>query len=475
MPSNAGGAKAPDFRYACNEGSGSKVIGDEPSNSGQDQRPSAEALWQGLTNAPHLPEKAEPDYRFYLLYDKIHRPDILEHAYALARENDGAPGVDGVTFEMIEAAGREGWLAALREDLATKTYRPMPVRRVTIPKPGGGERPLGIPTIRDRVAQTAAKLVLEPIFEADLEDCAYGYRPKRSALDAVKVTHRLIGQGYTDVVDADLSKYFDTIPHRELMQSVARRICDRHALHLIKLWLSAPVEERDGKRRRRLSGGKSNRQGTPQGGVISPLLANLYMNRFLKHWRMRGCEATFRAHLVNYADDFVILSRGHAAEALTWTRAAMTGLGLTLNEAKTSLKDARTEGFDFLGYTLGPKFAPKGGKKCLGASPSKKSVQRVKDKIGELLRTGENSPWPQVRARLNRLLAGWSAYFSHGTRKPAYQAVDRHVTERVRGFLARRHKEPGRGTRRFSWEEIHGKYQVVPLVRNPEAAAVGLP
>jgi RNA-directed DNA polymerase len=475
MPSNAGGAKAPDFRHACNEGSGSKVIGDEPSNSGQDQRPSAEALWQGLTNAPHLPEKAEPDYRFYLLYDKIHRPDILEHAYALARENDGAPGVDGVTFEMIEAAGREGWLAALREDLATKTYRPMPVRRVTIPKPGGGERPLGIPTIRDRVAQTAAKLVLEPIFEADLEDCAYGYRPKRSALDAVKVTHRLIGQGYTDVVDADLSKYFDTIPHRELMQSVARRICDRHALHLIKLWLSAPVEERDGKRRRRLSGGKSNRQGTPQGGVISPLLANLYMNRFLKHWRMRGCEATFRAHLVNYADDFVILSRGHAAEALTWTRAAMTGLGLTLNEAKTSLKDARTEGFDFLGYTLGPKFAPKGGKKCLGASPSKKSVQRVKDKIGELLRTGENSPWPQVRARLNRLLAGWSAYFSHGTRKPAYQAVDRHVTERVRGFLARRHKEPGRGTRRFSWEEIHGKYQVVPLVRNPEAAAVGLP
>jgi RNA-directed DNA polymerase len=419
--------------------------------------------------------KAEPAYRFYLLYDKIHRPDILEHAYALARENDGAPGVDGVTFEMIEAAGLEGWLAALREDLVSKTYRPAPVRRVMLPKPGGGERPLGIPTIRDRVVQTAAKLVLEPIFEADLEDCAYGYRPKRSALDAVKVTHRLIGRGYTDVVDADLSKYFDTIPHRELMQSVARRICDRHVLHLIKLWLRVPVEERDGKGRRRLSGGKSNRQGTPQGGVISPLLANLYMNRFLKHWRMRGCGATFRAHLVNYADDFVILSCGHAAEALAWTRAAMTKLGLTLNETKTSLKDASTESFDFLGYTLGPKFAAKGGKKYLGASPSKKSVQRVKDKIGELLRTGENGPWPQVRDRLNRLTAGWSAYFSHGTRKLAYQAVDRHVTERVRGFLARRHKEPGRGTRRFSWEEIHGKYQVVPLVQNPEVAAVGLP
>src|SRR5271154_32677 len=307
--------------------------------------------------------KAEPAYRFYLLYDKIHRPDILEHAYALARENDGAPGVDGVSFEMIEAAGVEGWLAALREDLVSKTYRPMRGRRVTIPKPGGGERPLGIPTIRDRVVQTAAKLVLEPIFEADLEDCAYGYRPKRSALDAVKVTHRLIGRGYTDVVDADLSKYFDTIPHRELMQSVARRICDRHVLHLIKMWLRVPVEERDGKGRGGLSGGKSNRQGTPQGGVISPLLANLYMNRFLKHWRMRGCGAAFRAHLVNYADDFVILSRGCAAEALAWTRAAMTKLGLTLNEAKTSLMDASTEGFDFLGYTLGPKYAPKGGQK----------------------------------------------------------------------------------------------------------------
>jgi RNA-directed DNA polymerase len=418
--------------------------------------------------------KAEPAYRFYLLYDKIHRPDILEHAWTLARENDGAPGVDGVTFEMIEAAGVEGWLAALREDLVSKTYRPMPVRRVTIPKPGGGERPLGIPTIRDRVVQTAAKLVLEPIFEADLEDCAYGYRPKRSALDAVKVTHRLIGRGYTDVVDADLSKYFDTIPHRELMQSVARRICDPHVLHLIKLWLRVPVEERDGEGRRRMNGGKGNRQGTPQGGVISPLLANLYMNRFLKHWRTRGCEATFRAHLVNYADDFVILSRGHAAEALAWTRTTMTRLGLTLNETKTSVKDARTESFDFLGYTLGPKFALK-GREYLGASPSKKSVQRVKDEIGDLLRPGENGPWPQVRDRLNRLLTGWSAYFSHGTRYPAYQAVDRHVTERVRGFLARRHKEPGRGTRRFSWTEIHGEFGVNPLIQTPAPAAVGLP
>src|SRR5712671_5645351 len=190
--------------------------------------------------------KAEPAFRFYVLYDKICREDILRHAYGLARANAGAPGVDGVSFAQIEEKGLEAWLAGLREELVSKTYRPDPVRRVRIPKPGGGERPLGIPTIRDRVVQTAAKLVLEPIFEADFEDGAYGYRPGRSATDAIKEVHRLICRGYTAVVDADLSKYFDTIPHRDLMQCVARRIVDRQVLALIKMWLGAPVEERDG-------------------------------------------------------------------------------------------------------------------------------------------------------------------------------------------------------------------------------------
>src|SRR5436305_14065579 len=214
--------------------------------------------------------KAEPAFRFYLLYDKIYREDMLRHAYALARANAGAPGVDGKTFAAIEASGLKEWLAGLREELVSKAYRPDPVRRVTIPKPGGGERPLGIPTIRDRVVQTAAKLVLEPIFEADLEPAAYGYRPGRSGMDAVKAVHRLLCQGFTDVVDADLSKYFDTIPHDDLLRSVAARIVDRHVLRLLKLWPKAPVEETDPDGRRRMSGGKQSTFGLPQGGVITP-------------------------------------------------------------------------------------------------------------------------------------------------------------------------------------------------------------
>src|SRR5712691_9074503 len=211
----------------------------------------------------YLKAKAEPAFRFYLLYDKICREDILRHAYDLARANRGAPGVDGVTFTAIEAAGVEDWLGGLRKDVVAKTYQPQAVRRVMIPKPGGGERPLGIPTIRDRVVQTAAKLLLEPIFEADFDPSAYGYRPKRSAQDAIQEVHELLCEGYTDVVDADLSKYFDTIPHSELLHCVARRIVDKHMLHLLKMWLKVPVEEADEKGKKRLTGGKGNDRGTP--------------------------------------------------------------------------------------------------------------------------------------------------------------------------------------------------------------------
>src|SRR3954453_2293269 len=409
--------------------------------------------------------EAEPAYRFYLLYDKIHRADILCHAYALARSNGGAPGVDGITFAMIEAAGLEEWLAGLREDLVAKTYRPAPVRRVMIPKPGGGERPLGIPTIRDRVVQTAAKLVLEPIFEADLEPAAYGYRPGRSGIDAVKAVHRLLCQGFTEVVDADLSNYFDTIPHDDLLRSVAARIVDRHVLRLIKLWLKAPVEETDPDGRRRMSGGKHSTCGTPQGGVISPLLANRYMNRFLRHWRQQGCGDAFQAHVVAYADDFVILSRGHAEEALAWTRRVMTRLGVTGNEAKTTVRDARQEHFDFLGYSFGPHYYRKDGHWYLGASPSKKSVQRLKGRVREIMAPSNVAPWEEVRDRLNHLLRGWASYFSYGTRLMAYRAADHNVYQAVRGFLARRHKVSSRGTRRFSDHAVYEKLGVLRLRR----------
>lgn len=409
--------------------------------------------------------KAEPAFRFYVLYDKICRDDILYHAYRLARANAGSPGVDGVTFARIEAAGVQEWLAGLREELVAKTYRPQPVRRVMLPKPGGGQRPLGIPTIRDRVVQTAAKLVLEPIFEADFEDSAYGYRPNRGGGQAIKEVHRLICRGYTDVVDADLSGYFDSIPHADLMRSVARRVVDRHVLHLIKMWLKTPVEERDGNGKRRMSGGRKATRGTPQGGVASPLLSVIYMNRFLKHWRQTARGEAFRAHVVSYADDFVILSCGYAEEALAWTRAVMTKLGLTLNEAKTSVRNARQEHFDFLGYTFGPEHFRKDGHWYLGASPSRKSVQRLKTKVSDLLVPGEMGTWPDVRDRLNRLLRGWSAYFGYGSRLPAYRAVDNHVYERVRNFLTRRHKVAGRGSHRFSDDYVFGEGGVLRLRR----------
>jgi RNA-directed DNA polymerase len=317
------------------------------------------------------------------------------------------------------------------------------------------------------VVQTAAKLILEPIFEADLEPSAYGYRPNRSAQDAIQEVDKLLYKGYTDVVDADLSKYFDTIPHSELLQCVAKRVVDKHMLHLVKMWLKVPVEEREEKTgKKRLTGGKDNDRGTPQGGVISPLLANLYMNRMLKGWKQRDRGEQFRASIVNYADDFVILSRGKATEALEWTRSVVTRLGLTLNEKKTSIRDARRERFDFLGYSFGPHFSRRTGREYIGYSPSKKSLKRIREKVGEHLEANNVKPWDEVRDQLNRKLKGWKAYFGLGSPWKAFEALDQHVEERVRHFLRRRHKVQSQGTRQFSMKRIYGELGVYRL-RNP--------
>jgi RNA-directed DNA polymerase len=413
--------------------------------------------------------KNEPGFRFYQLYDKVYREDILLHAYRLAKANDGAPGVDGESFRDIESRGREEWLNGLRKDLHDKTYKPQPVRRKMIDKPGGGERPLGIPTIRDRVAQTAAKLILEPIWEADLEPNAYGYRPRKSAQDAIQKVDELLHRGYTNIVDADLSKYFDTIPHSELLQCVARRIVDGQMLHLIKMWIKAPVEEREENGKVRLTGGKDNDRGTPQGGVVSPALANLYMNRMLKGWRQTGRGEQFRAHIVNYADDFVILSHGKAKEALEWTRGVLERLDLTLNEKKTSIRNARQERFDFLGYTFGPHINPRDGGEYIGYSPSNKSVGRIKQKVGELLERRNGAPWEEVCQKLNQKLRGWQQYFNCGSKSRAYKAVDEYVYDRVRNFLRRRHKVSSQGTRQFPGERVYGSLGVLRL-QGPRAA-----
>jgi RNA-directed DNA polymerase len=405
--------------------------------------------------------KTEPGFRFYLLYDKVWRSDILRHAYDLARANEGAPGVDGVTFGGIEAAGLEDWLSRLGEELRNKAYRCQAVRRVMIPKPGGGERPLGIPTIKDRVVQTAAKLVLEPIFEAEFDPAAYGYRPGRSATDAIQAVLGLLRQGHTDVVDADLSQYFDTIPHDALMQSIARRIVDGDMLRLIKQWLKAPVETTDGDGKRRMTGGRASRRGTPQGGVISPLVANLYMNRFLKHWRRTGRGEAWQAHVINYADDFVILSRGHAAEALAWADRVMTRLGLTLNRGKTRLCDARHERFDFLGYSFGRHCFRQTGRWFIGASPSKKSVQRLKDKVSAMLVPGNLGPWTEVCGALNRMMRGWCGYFSPGSLYATDRVIEAHLYDRVRSFLVRRHKMPPRSIGPFRMEAVFGELGVL--------------
>jgi len=421
---------------------------------------------QKLQETLHVKAKGSPGYRFYLLYDKVYRRDVLEYAYRCCSANGGAPGVDDQTFADIEKYGIGRWLDELTEELKKKTYRPQAVRRVHIPKPGqpGRTRPLGIPTVKDRVVQTAALLVLEPIFEADLQPEQYAYRPERSALDAIRAIHALVNTGHTEVVDADLSGYFDSIPHSELMKSVARRVSDRHMLHLIKMWLIAPVEETDERgRKQRTTRNKDMKRGSPQGAPISPLLSNLYMRRFILGWKVLGHEKRLGAKIVNYADDFVICCRDTAEQAMTTMRAMMRKLKLTVNEAKTHVCRLPDESFDFLGYTIGRCYSTQTGRAYLGTRPSRKKVLRLCREIGEM--TGRR--WTLMDAtdqvsRLNRVLVGWANYFRLGPVSKAYRIVDSHTRHRLRQWLCAKHKVQGQGTSHFPDEYLE---QTLGLVR----------
>jgi group II intron reverse transcriptase/maturase len=348
---------------------------------------------QKLQKALHAKAKAEPDFRFYALYDKIYREDILAYAYAQCRSNKGAPGVDGQDFADVEAYGRERWLGELALALREETYRPEPIKRVFIPKANGKLRPLGVPTLRDRVCMTAAMLVLAPIFEADLPPEQYAYRPGRSAQQAVVEVEEVLFRSHPDVVDADLSDYFGSIPHAELLKSVARRIVDRRVLHLIKQWLECPVEETDKRgRKTRTTVAKDSRCGMSQGSPISPLLANLYLRRFVLAWKKLGLERSLGSRIVIYADDLVILCRrGKADEALLRLHEIMGKLKLTVNEQKTRVCKVPEETFDFLGYTFGRLYSARPGQARIGYRPSKKSIQHMVRKIHVL--TAEAMGW----------------------------------------------------------------------------------
>ena len=407
--------------------------------------------------------KQEPAYRFYALYDKVWRADILMYAYRLVRANQGSPGVDGTNFEDLEQkTGIDAFLLELAQDLKDQTYHPSPVRRVMIPKTDGSLRPLGIPTIRDRVAQMAVKLVIEPIFEADFCPNSYGFRPRKSAHDAVDEIAESLHQGYTQVIDADLSKYFDSIPHAKLLAVVAERIVDGGILHIIKQWLKAPVigEDKDGTRKN-VGGGKANSKGTPQGGVISPLLSNCYLHLLDRIWERHQLRWKLKARLIRYADDFVVLCAGAVEKPLATVRQVLERLELTLNETKTRVVDARTASFTFLGFAIRVSRGRKSGKSYPHVCPAPQSIAKIKARITQLT-ARERTPiaLENIVGSMNASLRGWAGYFHYRNSNGVLEKVKVHAEERLRKHLMKRHKvkDRGIGLGRFPSQQLYTKY-----------------
>lgn len=387
--------------------------------------------------------KQQPRFRFYALYDRIYRPDVLRAAYQCVRKEKTAPGVDGVTFAALERSpgGVDAFLDELHQSLRSKTYKPAAVRRVEIPKPDGRMRPLGIPTIRDRVVQMATLLVVEPIFEADFRDSSYGFRPGRSAHDALDAIRDQLGQGRREVYDADLQGYFDTIPHDKLLKALEARISDRSVLRLFRMWLQSPIEQTDAR-------GKRTRQrpaaGTPQGGVISPLLANVYLHWFeVLFYRADGPGRWADARLVRYADDFVVLARRQTDALHEWIEQTLEKrFGLTINRSKTKVVrlGPHGPGLDFLGFTMQyrrSRYAGHGSYLHVGASS--KALQRVREKLRKLTEVSRcHKPAPAVIAEVNQLLTGWSSYFGYGHPAESFHRINFFTYERLRRHLRRR-------------------------------------